>query len=160
MKNQFHPKYQRKYFWSSALKFFVAFWGLPGSFLGFQQPSLFMILLTKSPGSPKSFQEAPRKLQKFQGRNPEIFSLVSWMKLIFHKDILKLTYLQYNCNYKPSLSGFKISTSALNHYFNGQCMCNEHITIEFSYNTSTCQVPNCEPAKQNKYACICTREGN
>ena len=29
-------KYQRKYFWISALKFFVAFWGLPGSFLGFQ----------------------------------------------------------------------------------------------------------------------------
>ena len=33
--NQFHPKYQRKYFWNSALKFFVASWGLPGSFLGF-----------------------------------------------------------------------------------------------------------------------------
>jgi hypothetical protein len=26
-----------------------------------------MILLTKSPGSPKSFQEAPRKLQKISG---------------------------------------------------------------------------------------------
>jgi hypothetical protein len=35
MKNQFHPKYQRKYFWNSALKFFVVSWGLPGSFLGF-----------------------------------------------------------------------------------------------------------------------------
>ena len=35
MKNQFHPKYQQKYFWNSALKFFVASWGLPGSFLGF-----------------------------------------------------------------------------------------------------------------------------
>ena len=78
MKNQFHPKYQRKYFWISALKFFVAFWGLLGSFLGFQQPSLFMILLMKSPGSPKSFQEV----------------LVFWMKLIFHMDILKLTDLQ------------------------------------------------------------------
>ena len=32
MKNQFHTKYQRKYFWISALKFFVASWGLPGSF--------------------------------------------------------------------------------------------------------------------------------
>ena len=29
--NQFHPKYQRKYFWISALKFFVAFLGLPGT---------------------------------------------------------------------------------------------------------------------------------
>ena len=34
MKNQFHPKYQQKYFWISALKFFVASWGLPGRFLG------------------------------------------------------------------------------------------------------------------------------
>ena len=33
MKNQFHPKYQQKYFWNSALKLFVASWklfGLPG----------------------------------------------------------------------------------------------------------------------------------
>ena len=29
-----------------------------------------MILLTKSPGRPKSFQEAPRKLQKIAGRKP------------------------------------------------------------------------------------------
>ena len=34
------------------------------AFLGFLQASLFMMLLTKSPGSPKSFQEPPRKLQK------------------------------------------------------------------------------------------------
>ena len=27
-------KYQRNYFWISALKFFVSSWGLPGSFLG------------------------------------------------------------------------------------------------------------------------------
>jgi hypothetical protein len=27
-----------------------------------------MILLTKSPGFPKSFQEAPRKLQKISGQ--------------------------------------------------------------------------------------------
>ena len=30
MKNQFHPKYQQKYFWNSALKCFVASWGLLG----------------------------------------------------------------------------------------------------------------------------------
>jgi hypothetical protein len=29
-----------------------------------------MILLNKSPGSPKSFQEAPRKLQKESRQNP------------------------------------------------------------------------------------------
>ena len=31
-------------------------------------PYFVMILLTKSPGSPKSFQEAPRKLQKISGQ--------------------------------------------------------------------------------------------
>ena len=61
-KNQFLPKYQRII---SALKFFVATLGLPKSFFGLP---VFMILLTKSPGSPKSFQEAPRKLQKISGQ--------------------------------------------------------------------------------------------
>ena len=42
------------------------------------------------PGSP---HEAKKK---FQGRYPEIISLVFWMKLIFHKDILKLTNLYQN----------------------------------------------------------------
>ena len=49
--------------------------------MGFLQASLFMMLLTKSPGSYK----------KFQGRNSEIISLVFWLKLLFHKDIIKLT---------------------------------------------------------------------
>ena len=67
MKNQFHPKQQQKYFWNSALRFFVASWGLPGD--------LVSNIINK------------------KGRNPEIFSLVFWMKLIFHNDILKLTDL-------------------------------------------------------------------
>ena len=37
--------------------------------------------------------KASRKLQKFQGRNPEIISLLFWDKLIFHKDIIKSTDL-------------------------------------------------------------------
>jgi hypothetical protein len=32
MKSQFHPKYHRKYFWNSALKFFVASWGFLEAF--------------------------------------------------------------------------------------------------------------------------------
>jgi hypothetical protein len=40
------------------------------TFLGLPVGSLFMILLNKSPGSPKSFQEAPRKLQKESRQNP------------------------------------------------------------------------------------------
>jgi hypothetical protein len=39
-------------------------------------------------------QKASRKLQKIQGRNPDIISLVIWKKQSFHKDILKLTDLQ------------------------------------------------------------------
>jgi hypothetical protein len=38
---------------------------LPGSFLGLP---VGFLLLTKSPGSSKSFQEAPRKLQKKSGQ--------------------------------------------------------------------------------------------
>ena len=69
---------------------------LPGGFLeafwGFLQAYLFMILHTKSPGSPKSFHEAPRKLQKkTQGRNPDIISLVFLSKRWNQKDILELT---------------------------------------------------------------------
>jgi hypothetical protein len=72
--------------------FLGASWKLFGA-----SASLFIILLTKSPGSSKSFQEASRKppgsCKKIQGRNPEIISLVFWMKLSFHKDIIKLTDL-------------------------------------------------------------------
>ena len=75
MKNQFHPKQQQKYFWNSALRFFVASWGLPGDLVrniinreGYWKPK-------KLPGSPQN------ATKKFQGRNPEIISLVLWMKL-------------------------------------------------------------------------------
>ena len=71
MKNQFHPKYQQKYFWIFALIFFVAFWASTAS-----------------------------SYKKFQGRIPEIFLLVFWMKLIFHKEILKSTDLR---NHKKNL---------------------------------------------------------
>ena len=63
MKNQFHPKYQRKYFWNSALKFFVASWkffGLPGDLVdniinkeGYRKPQ-------KVPGNP---QKATKKFR-------------------------------------------------------------------------------------------------
>ena len=41
------------------------------------------VILPKPPGNYK----------KFQGRNPEIISLQFWDKLIFQKDIIKLTDL-------------------------------------------------------------------
>ena len=67
---------------------------LPGGFLeafwGFLQASLFMILHTKSPGSPKSFHEAPRKLQKNSGqksRNNFVGIFVQTMKPKGHFEI-------------------------------------------------------------------------
>ena len=35
----------------------------------------------------------PGRYKKFQGRNPEIISLVFWKKLSFHKDIIESTDL-------------------------------------------------------------------
>ena len=67
--------------------FFVASWGLPGSFLFL---FLFMILLIKAQ---KPSSKPPGSYKKFQGRNPEIISLLFWDKLIFHKDIVKLSDL-------------------------------------------------------------------
>ena len=91
MKNQFHPKYQQKYFWNSALKLFVASWklfGLPWDLVsniinkeGYWKPK-------KLPGSP---QEAAKN---FRAEILKYFLLVFWMKQIFHKDILNLTDLQ------------------------------------------------------------------
>ena len=50
--------------------------------------------------SPKEAQKAsrkpPRSYKKFQGRNPEIISLLFWDKLIFHKDIIKSSDLYVN----------------------------------------------------------------
>ena len=103
MKNQFHPKYQRNYFWFSALKFFVAscwlfedFWASPGDLVSnninkeaYRRPQ-------------KAFRKPQGSYKQFQGRNPEIISLVFWMKLIFHKDILRLTDLY--CCHSCSLS--------------------------------------------------------
>ena len=70
------------------------FFYLPGGFLeafwGFLQASLFMILHTKSPGSPKSFHEAPRKLQKNSGqksRNNFVGIFVQTMKPKGHFEI-------------------------------------------------------------------------
>jgi hypothetical protein len=50
--------------------------------------------------SPQEAQKASRKppgsYKKIQGRNPEIISLLFWDKLLFHKDIIKLSDLQMN----------------------------------------------------------------
>jgi hypothetical protein len=52
-----------------------------------------MILLTKSPGSSKSFQEAPRKVQKISGQKSRNNFVGILEKLSFHRDIIKFTDL-------------------------------------------------------------------
>ena len=61
MKNQFHPKYQQKYFWNSALKYFVASWGLPGDLVN---------NITNKEGywKPKKLPESPQKGTKNSGQ--------------------------------------------------------------------------------------------
>ena len=91
MKKQFRPKYHQNYFWISALIFLQ----LPGGFLEAFWASCRLPYLCYYLLSPQEAQKASRKPagshKKFQGRKPETISLVFWMKLIFHKDILKLT---------------------------------------------------------------------
>ena len=61
MKNQFHPKYQRKYFWNSALKFFVASWGLPGDLVS-------NIINKEGYWKPKKLPGSPQKATKISGQ--------------------------------------------------------------------------------------------
>ena len=67
MKNQFHPKYQRKYFWISALKVFVASWGLPGSFFGLPGDLVSNIINKEAYRKPKKLPGSPQEATKFFG---------------------------------------------------------------------------------------------
>ena len=70
MKNQFIPKYQRNYFWISTLKIFVASWGLPWDLIS-------DIMNKEAYRNPKkASRKPPGSYKKFQGRNPEIISLL------------------------------------------------------------------------------------
>ena len=62
-----------------------------------------MILLIKSPGSPKSFQEAPKKLQKNSGQNSRNIFVGILDETDFHKDILKLNDLPEKDAYFKSI---------------------------------------------------------
>jgi hypothetical protein len=70
--------------------FLVASWKL------FELPGDLVsnILNKKAYRKPQKASRKPSgRYKKIQGRNPEIISLVSWKKLSFHKDIIKLTDL-------------------------------------------------------------------
>ena len=92
--------------------FLGAYWKLFGAFC--RLPYLWYYLLnTQEAGSPKSLQDPPLpgSYKKFQGRNSEIISLVFWMKLLFHKDILKLTDL-----YPPPLLNVICEQPLIKHF--------------------------------------------
>ena len=76
-------KIPTKIFLDLCPEFFVAFWGL------FGLPVAFLIYDITQKASRKPLGS----YKKFQGRIPEIFLLVFWMKMIFHQDILKSTDL-------------------------------------------------------------------
>ena len=87
-------KLPKKLFLNFCPDFFSTFLGASWKLFGAscRLPCLWYYIL-----SPQEAQIASRKpsgsYKKFQGRIPEIFSLVFCMKLIFHKDILKSTDL-------------------------------------------------------------------
>ena len=66
MKNQFHPKYQRKYFWNSALKFFLASWGASWKLFGLPGDLVSNIINKEGYRKPKKLPGSP---QEAQGRN-------------------------------------------------------------------------------------------
>ena len=78
----------------SALKVFISSLALPENFLGF--PVAFLInndITQKVPKKPqKTSRKPPGRYKKFQGRNPEIISLIFLEKLIIHKDIYKINW--------------------------------------------------------------------
>ena len=90
MKKLVCPKIATKLFLDFCPDFFLAFWGLPGSFFGLPVGFLFHDITKEAQ---KGSRKPPRSCKKFQGKNPEIISLLFWDKLIFHKDIKALSDL-------------------------------------------------------------------
>ena len=86
MINQFHPKYQKKYFWISALKLFVASWRLPGSFLGIPGDLVSNIIDKEAYRKPRKAFKNPREaLKTFNGEILKIFQMVFMIKTMTPK---------------------------------------------------------------------------
>ena len=93
------PKKPTKNFWISALKFFVASLGLPGSFWGLPVGFLMYDITYYVPRKPKKLPESPQvATNKISGQKSGNFSLFFWEKFSNQKDILKLTDL-YTSDY-------------------------------------------------------------
>ena len=63
------------------MKVLIASLGLPEGVLGLSVDFLinYITYYVSPQEAPKSFQEAPRKLQKFQGRNPYNIFVAIWV---------------------------------------------------------------------------------
>ena len=86
--------------------------GLPVGFLIYDITYYVPRKPKKLPGSPQEAQKASRKppgsYKEFQGRNPEMISLVLWKKRSFHKDIIKLTLTHSHSNWNGDFSLVKV----------------------------------------------------
>ena len=132
MKNQCHPKYQRNYFWISDLNFFVASWGLSGSFLGFLGTWYVICIITRNhtlTGSPKKLPGSPQEGSKISGQKFRN-NLVG---ILEETIILKITDLQYdvvNLDYTNTYVIFGITNikpqqkiPQQNFHFSKTCFC-------------------------------------
>jgi hypothetical protein len=65
----------------SSLKIFVPSWGLPGRFFGLPRDLVSNIMNKEAYRKPQKSSRKPQgRYIKFQGRSPEIISLVFWKK--------------------------------------------------------------------------------
>ena len=72
MKTSIFQNSNKNIVWISALKFFVASWGLPGSFLGLPGDLVSNIINKEAYRKPqKASRKPPGRYKKFQGRNPD-----------------------------------------------------------------------------------------
>ena len=70
-------KYQRNYFWISALNFFCCFLGASWKLFGLPGDLVCNIISREAYRKPpKASRKPPGRYKKFLGRNPEIISLV------------------------------------------------------------------------------------
>ena len=81
------PKIATKLFLDFCPEIFCSFLGASWKLFGLPWDLISNIM------NKEAYRKPPGSYKKFQGRIPEIFPMVFWMKLIFHKDILKLTDL-------------------------------------------------------------------
>ena len=85
---KFLPKYQRNYFQDFCPEIFCGFLGASWKLFGLAGDLVSNIIDKKAYKNPHK-----GRYKKFQGRNPEIISLLFWDKRLFHKDIIKLSDL-------------------------------------------------------------------